>query len=395
MGLLQPPQGSLRLSRGFGRLAAVVAIGASLTACGSSSGLGKIAPDQRLAYKRQQEAAENLEIPPDLTTAHFDDALDLPSSVTGSATLSELEGQRSRRQAVAVDTAVLPQVDGIDLRRDGGDRWLTAAAPPQQVWPRIIAFWREQGILLAEQDPTTGTMRTDWLENRIEIRKDFVTNVIRKFADGLYSTSTRDQYRVRLEPGVGRDSTEIYLTHRGMTERLLKDVTGNPTNTVWEPSGSDPDKEAEMLRRLMVFLGASDQGAQRMLAADTGKPSLSRLITADGIPTLIIGEEPRRAWRMTSLALDRSGFAVEDQDYSRGLFFVRYDDTDRTAQKQGVLSKLAFWRSDDANDEVANYQLKLEGRDNETRVTIRDAAGQADRSETAERILSLVQEEIR
>jgi outer membrane protein assembly factor BamC len=33
-----------------------------------------------------------------------------------------------------------------------------------------------------------------------------------------------------------------------------------------------------------------------------------------------------RAWRRVGLALDRSGFTVEDRDRSAGLFFVRYID---------------------------------------------------------------------
>jgi outer membrane protein assembly factor BamC len=368
-------------------------IGLLLAGCGGSSDL-KIAPDQRLAYKRQKEAGENLEIPPDLTTMSFNDALDVPAPISGSATYSEFEGQRTRRQRMASADEVLPEVEGVELRREGANRWLVAKATPQRVWPQIIAFWREQGILLAEQDPTTGTMRTDWLENRAEIRQDFVTNMLRKVVDGLYATSTRDQYSVRIEPGATRDVTEIYLTHRGMEERVLRDNSGEVGNTVWEPSGSDPDKEAEMLRRLMVYLGVSEQGAERMIAAGTETPSRSRMETDGGSPALVIGEEFRRAWRVTGLALDRIGFAVEDQDYSSGVFFVRYADTDSAPPKKGLMSKLAFWRGDEA-DPVAKYQIKLEGRDSETRVTVLNAAGRREASETAERILRLLQEEIR
>ncbi len=372
----------------------VLLAGVLLVGCGSNSSLEKIAPDQRLAYKRQREAAENLEVPPDLTTLRFDDALDVPVPGSGTATYSELQGERSRRQQLASSAEVLPEFQGVELRREGANRWIEIEATPQQVWPKIVGFWREQGILLAEQDPATGVMRTDWLENRAEIRQDFVTNMLRKVADGLYATSTRDQFRVRVEPGVNQGTTEVYLTHRGMEERLVRNTVGEGATTVWEPSGSDPGKEAEMLRRLMVFLGVSEQGAGRVIAAGTGERSSARLVSESGGPGLVIGEEFRRAWRMTGLALDRAGFAVEDQDYSRGLFFVRYADTDRASEKKGLMSRLAFWRGDDA-DPVAKYQVRLAAQGDETRVAVLDAAGRREASETAERILRLLQQEIR
>ncbi|MBK1700999.1 hypothetical protein CKO41_06150 [Thiococcus pfennigii] len=369
-------------------------IGLLLAGCGSSE-LKNIAPDQRLAYKRQQEAAENLEIPPDLTTSTFDDALDIPAAGGGATTYSEFEGQRSRRQQMAATTsgAVLPEVKGVELRREGGNRWLEVEASPQQVWPKVVAFWREQGILLVDQDPTTGTMRTDWLDNRAEIRRDFVTNALRKVVDGLYATSTRDQYRVRIEPGLTSGTTDLYLTHRGMEERLVRNTAGEGANTIWEPAGSDPDKEAEMLRRLMIYLGVSEQGAKRMIAQGAQEPSLARLVAGTGGPELVIAEEFRRAWRVAGLALDRVGFAVEDQDYTNGVFFVRYADTDKAPEKKGFVSKLAFWRGE-GEDGVAKYQVKLVGSGEETRVTVLDAAGRREQSETAERILRLLQEEI-
>ncbi|MEY6433254.1 outer membrane protein assembly factor BamC [Thioalkalicoccus limnaeus] len=363
-----------------------------LAGCGGMT--ERVAPDQRLAYKQQREAPDNLEIPPDLTAATFDDALDIPMPGSGTATLSEFEGQRVRRQQVATAGEVLPEIKGVELRREGENRWLIVAAPPQQTWPRVIAFWREQGILLTEQDPVIGVMSTDWIENRAEISQDVLTNLLRRVADGLYATATRDQFRVRVEPGTTPNTTEIYLTHRGMAERLLRDTAGEGGRTVWEPSGSDPNKEAEMLRRLMVSLGVSEQGATRMIAGGASAPARSQLVTDGAGPELVVAEEFRRAWRVTGLALDRVGFAVEDQDYSSGLFLVRYDDPNREPTRDGWTSRLAFWRGKDSVP-VAKYQIQLTGRDQETRVTVLDAAGNRETSSTAERILRLLQEEIR
>jgi outer membrane protein assembly factor BamC len=243
-------------------------------------------------------------------------------------------------------------------------------------------------------------MKTDWIENRAEIRKDFITGLFRKIAEGLYETSTRDQYRVRIEPGPERDTTDIYLTQRGMEEKLVRNTVGEDTNTVWEPSASDPGKEALMLRRLMVYLGATEQRAQRVLAE--GAPRAggttggnSRLVPGpSGQTELLIPEDFPQAWRLTGLALDRVGFAVQDKDRTQGIYYVRYDDTSRAKKKQGFFSRLAFWRSKEINT-VAQYRVKLTSDGGQTRVAVLNQAGQPENSAAGKRILTLLQQDIR
>lgn len=375
--------------------AVVLLAGLVLTACGTSTKIDEYLPDQRLEYKKQREAADNLELPPDLTAGTFDDALDVPD-LSGSATYSEYVGERSKRRAVAGTGAVLPEVGNVELRREGDNRWLEIQGTPQEVWPRVVSFWREQGILLTEQDPTAGVMRTDWLENRAEIRRDIVTNTLRKVMDGLYETGTRDQYRVRIEPGLARNSTDLYLTHRGMNERMVRDSAGEGVSTVWEPAPSDPGKEAEMLRRLMVYLGVTEQRAGQAVAGASGAAApKSRLTQAGGGTALVIDEDFRNAWRLVGVALDRVGFAVEDRDRTQGVYYVRYDDPNKGQEKEGFMSRLAFWRGDEV-DTVSQFRVQLtqEGS-SQTRVVVRDEAGQRSDSPTAQRILTLLNEEIR
>lgn len=366
-----------------------------LPACSSVPSIDDYLPDQRLEYKKQREAADNLEIPPDLTGGKFDDTLDVPALGEGSATYSEYVGEKKQRRQIATSGDVLPAVQDVELRREGDKRWLEVKATPQQVWPRAVAFWREQGILLVEQNPATGVMKTDWLENRAEIRTDFVTNIVRKVVDGLYSTSTRDQYRVRIEPGQTAGTTDLYLTHRGMEERFTRSAVGEDTNTVWEPSPTDSGKEAEMLRRLMVYLGVTEQRAGRVIAQEKQTASKSRLVQGTGGETaLMIAEDYPRAWRLTGVALDRVGFAVEDRDRTQGIYYVRYDDPSKGEKKEGFVSKLAFWRSNEI-DTVTQYQVKLASEGAETRVVVRDKVGRPDDSTTAKRILTLLSEQIR
>jgi outer membrane protein assembly factor BamC len=375
----------------------------TLVGC-SMSKLQDNLPDQRLVYKKQREAAENLEIPPDLTSGSFDDALDIPVG-DRPTTFSEYAGGREQRQQVASRGDVLPEVQNVELKRRGNERWLEVQATPQAVWPRIITFWREQGILLTEQNPTLGVMRTDWLDNRAEIRKDFVTRMVSKIAEGIYSTSTRDQYSLRIEEGVKPGTTDIRLTHRGMAERLVTDGIGDSSRSIWEPSGSDSEKEAEMLRRLMVYLGASQSSAARSgtEVVTTGQPvgPNSRLAADGGVPVILIPQEFRAAWRLTGTALDRAGFAVEDRDQIQGVYYVRYAGRGGPegapppdGKKPGLMSRMAFWRKDEV-DSVKQYQVKVSGNERESRVTVLNADGSPDASANGQRILGLIQEQMR
>ncbi len=370
-----------------------------LSACGSSPDTDGYLPDQRLQYKKQREAAENLEIPPGLTAGSFDDAMDIPP-VGGATTYSEYVGERSARRRIARSAKILPKVKDVKLRREDNNRWLEIKGSPQQVWSKVIGFWRSQGILLVEQDPSSGIMKTDWLENRAEIRRDFITNIVSKVAEGLYSTSQRDQYRVRIEPGLQPGTTDLYLTHRAMEERMRRNIAGEAISSIWEPAPTDVGKEAIMLRRLMVHLGVSEQpegeSVVRKQQATSGVKS--RLAKGpDGETLLIISDEYRRAWRLTGVVLDRIGFAVEDRDRTRGIYYVRYDDPARRNKKKSWSSRLAFWRSDDKKDEkgVVQYQVKLMSDGTRTRVVVRDRVGQPASSATADRILRLLQERIR
>jgi outer membrane protein assembly factor BamC len=376
-------------------------IASALAACGSVN-VDEVLPDKAVEYKRERQAEKNLEIPPDLTSDRINDKMSVPENFGGVATsYSEYVTDRRLRGADGGTTAqaggsVLPELRDIEVRRDGDVRWLLVGAPVDDVWQRVNDFWQENGILMLEQDPTVGIMRTSWLENRAEISRDFITDTIRKAFDGLYETGTRDQYRVRLER-TENDATEVYLTHFGMQEQVIGDGSGGVENTVWVPRERDPELEAEMLRRMMVFLGAADERARTQLAAQgQRKAARSQLINTSEGAQLRIDQQFSRAWRLVGLALDRVGFAVEDRDRSAGIYYVRYNDPSKQDADQGWLSKLAFWSDDKDVDKVNRYQVRVRpGDDGQTVVSVGNEQGERDDSPTAIRILTLLKEQIR
>ena len=377
----------------------LLSAGVALAATGCSSlNTESVLPDKTVDYKKERQSTSDLEVPPDLTTSSISNRTAIPGTLgAGSASYSELATrERLSGQGRGMQGGVLPKISKIRVMRDGDQRWLLIDAPPEAVWPRVVDFWQGNGIILVEQDPTLGTMRTSWLENRADIKSDVITDAVRSVFSGAYEAGTRDQYRVRLERGERPGTTELYLTHYGMEQKITTGSTGESENEVWVPRGRDPQLEAEMLRRLMAYLGVADQKARAALAAK-GKAaaSRSRLVKGRDGAALIIAEPLNRAWRLTGLALDQVGFAVEDRDRSAGVYYVRYNDPAAEQEEGGLLSKLAFWSSDDETDKSHRYQVLLRPRQDGTLVTIRNEQGQRDQSPTALRILTLIHERLR
>jgi outer membrane protein assembly factor BamC len=360
------------------RLLAVVLL---LNGCGTAD---KIAPGRKIDYKKS-DTTEELEVPPDLSSSTINEAPAMVESISSS--------RYQDTDSTAGQTAVLPATgaSGMRVERDGDQQWLVILATPSEVWPRVREFWMQEGFLLKLEDPRVGIIETGWAENRADIPQGLIRDTLGKVLDVAYSAATRDQYRVRLEAGADSGTTELFLTHRGVEEVVTGPATD--TSTVWKPRPTDPELEAEMLKRLMVFLGVEQQKAQNMLATRAPRQVRAELVANDTGAMLIVREGFSRAWRRAGIALDRVGFAVEDRNRAEGIYYVRYSDPLASQNDEGLLSGLAFWSKDKAV--AKQYQIELLARGPETHVVVNDADGNRETSSTGKRILTLLEEQLR
>lgn len=361
----------------------VIAAMLLLTACGVAD---KAAPGRNKVDYKKSKTIQSLEVPPDLSVNTITDAPDTINAA--GATYSEFGATLPEGGG----STVLPDQGNMHVERDGNQQWLVVQGAPAQVWPNVKEFWLEEGFLIKKEDPRVGILETGWSENRADIPGGVIRGLIGKVVDSVYSSATRDQYRVRLERGVEPGTTEVYLTHRGV-EEVIQGGAEDGTS-VWRPRPTDPELEAEMLKRLMVYLGVEEQKADAMLARESGPKVRAQLVSNDSGSLLLVNEDFSRAWRRTGVALDRVGFAVEDRNRSEGTYFVTYNDPLADQNKEGVLSKLAFWSSDD-DEPGTRYRIVLEANGPVTHVIVNDANGERDTSSTAKRILALLEEQLR
>lgn len=353
-----------------------------VSACGVAD---KLAPGREKVDYKKSRTIDSLEVPPDLSSTTIND---VPESLdAASATWSEFGATRPARE----QTRVMPEQAAIQVRRDGDQQWLLVQGAPDQVWPRVKEFWLQEGFLLRLEDPQLGILETGWAENRADIPQGPVRGLIGKVLDSAYSSATRDKFRVRLEKDEA-GNTEVFLTHRGVEE--VVSGAGNDETAVWQSRPSDPELEAEMLKRMMVYLGVQEQRAQSMLAKQEQKQVRAELVSDSSGSALLIREDYSRAWRRTGVALDRIGFTVADRDRSSGIYYVRYTDPLGEQDEEGFLSKLAFWSADDS--EVADeYRIKLLADGPVTRVIVNNSQDERDTTATAKRILTLLEEQLR
>lgn len=362
------------------------------------SGCNMLPENKKIDYKSAGKLPP-LEVPPDLTSPEADGRFFIPDvDASGSATFSAYDSARSGLSRERANLPVLSATtsrDGIHIERLGTQRWLVIPREPTVVWQVIKEFWQDMGFLLKVEAPDLGIMETDWAENRAKIPQDLIRSALSTFFDGLYSTAERDKFRTRLEQNQS-GNTEIFISHRGMVEVL---ADRNTSRTIWQPRKSDPELEAEMLNRLMQRFGVDEERATAEAVASSSIKEIAFLDkTRTGI--LIIKEPFDRAWRRVGLELDRIGFTVEDRDRSSGIYFVRYVDPDEeiyeAAKGKGLLSKLVFWSTDtDKNPVAEKYQIKISEVGLNSEVSVFNADGIAEESETAKRILNLLHKQLK
>jgi outer membrane protein assembly factor BamC len=358
-----------------------------LTVLGTALALAgcSVLESDKVDYRSSAVKAPSLVVPPDLTQLAKDTRYTV---VDGGVSAS---GYKPGQAALAKAPVAATALGDVRIERSGNQRWLVVKRPVDKLWEPVKDFWQESGFLLAMDQASLGIMETDWAENRAKIPQDLIRNSLGKLFDSFYSTAERDKFRTRLETNAAGE-TEIFISHRGVIEVYTKERSDQ---TVWQPRPSDPELEAEFLRRLMISLGSTPEQAKALVSASGETKSLSSVSSVDGRPVVQIAEGFDRAWRRVGLALDRTGFTVEDRDRKQGLYFVRYVATDADSKAEpGFFSKL-FSSTPAKSSDASKYQIAVKSQGENTVVSILNAKGVAETSATAQRIAKVIADDIK
>jgi len=368
----------------MGLAVAALLTGLALSGCTSVSDTlsgGKV--DYKSASATKSGAG--LDVPPDLSQLTRDSRYVVPGMAVSANAYQVTQPDNATPTAAK-------SIGDVRVERAGNYRWLVVNRPVDKLWDPVREFWKESGFQLPIEQAELGILETDFAENRAKLPQDFIRNSLGKVFDSLYSTGERDKFRTRLER-TANGNTEIFISHRGMVEVVTgNSSTGGSGSTVWQPRPADTELEAEFLRRLMVKLGVTQEQSKALVASAVPRQT-SRIASVNGIPVLQVDEGFERAWRRVGLALDRTGFTVEDRDRTQGLYFVRYVPLNTDAKEAGFFSKL--FSGSAAVSTPVKYQIALRSQGESTSVSVLNADGKPETSVNAERIIKVLADDLR
>ena len=334
--------------------------------------LDEVLPDKRTAYKKSKSLPD-LEVPPDLTTDAIRDQMAIPQGGE-TATFSTYQ----ERQAQAKKQRELESTQDSAIQVLENEHILAVQGAAIQIWPQLRGFWDERGYGLELDDEELGVIETEWRENQEEL--------------------TRDKYKIFAEAGEERNTTVLYVSHRG--EQLVP----QGEKLVWQPREREVQLERAIVENLRDHLGAVGGASETSYAAadsssssaddggyedsayeDPAEDARAEILSAgSGKIYIALQEEFSDAWDSTATALSAAGIDVQEADKSRGVFSIKMPKS-AGEKKEGVFSKLKFWggKSD-------NYQLSLTGVGAKTELVLLDEDGKWETSETGADMLRRV-----
>ena len=337
-----------------------------LAGCSYIPGMGK--DDAREA--RRTGSLPNLEVPPVFTTPD-------PALVTSVPRAATATGEAAKGGATG--GGVLLKSATVSVEGSPDARWLKVDAAPASVWPRLASFLQEEGYPLDRQDPKLGILESDWTGGSagnpdVGGLQGLLKGITRLF----FVPDHLDRVRLRMERGESDGETRVFLTSQRM-ERVEEAplMPGGSSDTFkWQLGQSNSDFEAEMLKRLMVYLSGDDAQARAQLAASLQPRARMVLDTNKDQRYLIVQQAYPVVMNRTSMAIERLGFDVVKKDAENGVLQLKHAKP--RSLYEGVILRGAELKDSSGADPVV-VTLKLKPlKDGDTRIDMVDVAGDKD-----------------
>jgi outer membrane protein assembly factor BamC len=316
------------------------------------------------------EYYKNLEVPPDLTPPDTSNELKVPKPTD--------EAMQSFRENNELETVITPKFDGVRVVNFAGSSWLEIDSSVEQVWPKLLDFWQHEGVKLVQVRPRLGFMETAWVV-RNESDAGFFRSMFQKF-----EPDQKDKFRLRVERFDDGSKTRLFVANSRI-ERVIYTNESTDDLFIWESLPSDAEAEREIVSRLALYSGLTDEQAAALSDDYHPYASLVKTESTDDT-TLTMTGDMDFVWRRAMRALDRMNMDdIQQQRDDNTITFVagtRSDDTLNTAEED-ELSKTSWLMqlfSDKGGKDAAadiNRQFRLEFTDlnGSVKITVRDVKG--------------------
>lgn len=366
---------------GFSALALIIS---STSGCGWLWGENGYFRDRGSDYLQARQTAP-MQLPADVDAKRLDPLLPVPVQVANDTqTSGEFEVPRPQAMQVRSDER------DFSLQRSGDSRWIVAQRVPAEVWPLARQFFEDNGFRIADERPQVGEFTTAW--QRFD---DLSANMARRLSSRVsgVAADAETRVRVRIEPGVQRNTSEVFVTS-------VERPAGNTTDVPFAASGN-ASLEGALLDEMMVSMTRSVEqgGSVSLLAArDFDAPSRASLSEdGNGNPVLNLGADFDRAWSGVGRSLELADIRVDDLNRSLGVYYINLaEKAQKRDEKPGFFRRL--FGSEPSKEEIEaraeRYQVRLTAVGDSVQVTVEKDLNTIAPDDVARRVLGLIQDNL-
>jgi outer membrane protein assembly factor BamC len=327
----------------------------------------------------QAQQVPTMQVPTDVELRPVEPLLPIPQQVADSRATGEYEVPRPQRLVVAEEASE------YSLQTSENARWLVAMRAPSQAWAAARQYFTDNGFQIADERPQAGEFVTAW-QTRDQLAPALVRNL------GLGDGETR--VRVRIEPGVQRDTSEIFLIS-------VQRPAGSNADVGWPDEPVNAELDRVLLDELQAGLNSSAaQGGSASLLAEREYDAPSRVTLSEagsGAPVLQLDTDFNRGWSSVGRALAASDILVEDLDRSLGVYYINLSEgAANPNEKPGFFSRI-FGGSPDREEIEARaerYQVRVTDVGGKVQVTLDKDLDTVAPSDAARRVLNMLKENL-
>jgi outer membrane protein assembly factor BamC len=364
-------------------LSALALIISSTSGCGWIWGPEGYFRDRGSDYLEAQQTAP-MQLPPNVSTSkRLDPLLPIPRNVADDTTKGEYIVPRPQPLSAIADAS------DYTLQKSGDSHWVMGQHPPAEVWPVAVQFFQDNGFRLDEQRPQTGEFTTTWQHS-----DELSAAMAKRLGAAGVAADSETRVRVRIEPGVQRNTSEIYVVSAQRPAGSTADVdfTNRSVNT-----GLDAALVDDMLASMSRI---SEKGGSVSMLASKDSDKLNRVSLSEdgsGNPILNVGPDLDRAWSSVGRALEQGEWRVEDINRSLGLYYINLSEkAEKKDEKPGFFSGLfgSAPTKEQVEARADRYQVRLSKVGENVQVTVEKNINTVAPAEVARKVLSVIQDNL-
>lgn len=292
-------------------ISALLALSVSTAGCSWLTGEDGMFRDRGDDY-RNATLEKPLQVPTDLSSSAIEDQLVIPRARAGEATLA---GEFELPRPEPINPAA--EAEQVKLQKLGEQGWILVDAAPGEVWPRVRQFLASSQLTVLRADAKSGLIETGWLQPA--------------------SGTGRERYRFRIEQGVQRSTSEVYI--------VQADASAGEAS--WPATSSNPQREADMMKALAQFVADTGGGGAVSMLAQQGIDAQGKVFfeRQPGQPLrLRLALSFDRAWASLDVGLPKAGFVVDDRNRSERQLWIRYDPAEvDDGEDKGFFGSIWDW----------------------------------------------------